>query len=57
MKIRNTFFCHVCNREIPEGAPVYRAHDKSYCSELHRDDVIQELPWYKVFLFGIFEDT
>ena len=57
MCVSNTFFvCHVCKCEIPEGAPVFCAHDKYFCSRLHRDRVLKEFwPWHKVF-YMIYED-
>jgi hypothetical protein len=50
MCILNIFFCHVCGCEILEGKPIYRAHDKSFCTELHRDDLLLEFwPWDILF--------
>ena len=48
--VPNTFFCHVCECEIPEGKTVYRAHDKSFCSLSCRDEVLQEFN----FLEGLY---
>jgi hypothetical protein len=50
-------FCHVCEREILVGRPVYRAHDKSFCSELCRDDLLQEFHWGQIVFHTIFEET
>ncbi len=45
--VPNTFFCHVCEIEIPVGKPVYRAHDKSFCSVSCRDEILQEFSFFE----------